>query len=509
MHNSTLPFFQFRRFNGRPSPLLLLLAVFFSLSYTNTFGQCRDCTRTITLPFNGPINVGAREKVCMLNNGNALITYGGQITLANNSSLCVGPNIGLNTIPTLTSTSRNITIINYGLWGKALNLAAARVDSIVNYGAMEIGSFTVDDNATFSNYGSLIIAGNLIIENASNRFNNRGAGEVTIEGNVEVRGNGNNNGFFHSGSNINVLGDFIHGDIRPNNQNSNSTTEISAPLSVRNLIVQGGNFLIDDAVISVSNSFIQSGNNTRVSGGSPTENCGRIDVSGSSTINNGVFGASGFLGVCNPETKQGGFTQSNGGTVSTNGSLGCSCNQPLPITLMYFTAKQNDSQVVLQWATASEKDNAYFSLEKSRDGRQFNEIGRVTGAGTSTTKLTYEFTDDFPFGGTSYYRLKQVDLDGTFTYSRIVAVNSQVTAALRIYPNPVTQNELWVEATDVQADDMRITIHNAVGQLLLDQVYAYEPAVKVDLSALRREPGLYIISVRRKSRIERQKLVIH
>jgi hypothetical protein len=212
--------------------------------------------------------------------------------------------------------------------------------------------------------------------------------------------------------------------------------------------------------------------------------------------------------MCNPGGSEFGFTPTVGGTVATNGRLGCSCSQALPVTLTYFTAKQQDSQVLLQWATASEKENAYFSLEKSRDGQQFNEIGRVTGAGTSTTKRTYAFTDDFPFGGTSYYRLRQVDFDGTSANSKIVVVNSKVTAALKIYPNPLTANELWVEATDAEADDMRITIHNTVGTLLVDRIYPYEPAVKVDLAALRQEPGLYIISVRRKNRIERQKLVI-
>jgi hypothetical protein len=512
MHISTLPFFRFRRVGGRPSPLLLLLAVLFSLCCTDSFGQCRNCTRTITLPFSGRIDVGARERVCLVNNSDALITYGGQITLANNSTLCIGPNIGLNRSPILSANSGSITIINYGLWDKALNLGAARIDSIVNYGVMNINAFTINNNATFSNYGGLTIEGDLIIANGSNRFNNRGAGEVLITGNVEVRGNGNNNGFFHSGANVTVLGDF-------NVIDQNANVDIRGLLSVRDLSIQGGNVSVVKTIVTVNGNYTQDGSNTRVSGGTPATNCGSFSVSGTSRLDNGTFGFSGFLGMCDLNgDDEGGFDTAAPGTVripnnpnnpnQPNGNLRCSCNQILPITLMYFTAKQNDSQVVLQWATASEKDNEYFSLEKSRDGRQFNEIGRVAGAGTSTTKLTYQFTDDFPFGGTSYYRLKQVDLDGTFTYSRIVAVNSEVTAALRIYPNPVTQNELWVEATDAQADDMRITIHNAVGQLLLDRVYSYEPAVKVDLSALRREPGLYIISVRRKSRIERQKLVI-
>ncbi len=499
MHNSTLPFFRFRFFVGSPSPLLLLLAVFFSFGSADAFAQCTDCTRTITLPNNSAITVGSGEKVCLVNNGSGLVTYGGQITLQNRASLCIGPNIGLNRVPTLTSSSNNITITNYGLWGKDLNLIAARIDSIVNYGTMTINAFTINNNATFSNYGNLTIGGDLVIANGSNRFNNRGLGEVTVEGNVELRGNGANNGFFQSGGNITVLGDFNVADV-------NATADIRGPLSVRNFSVTGGNVSVVKTIVTVNGNYVQQGNNPRIAGGTPAINCGSFNVTGTSTINSGTFGSTGFLGMCNPDGAEFGFNAPVGGTIANNGRLGCSCNQILPVTLTYFTARQQDSQVLLQWATASEKDNAYFSLEKSRDGQQFNEIGRVTGAGTSTTKRTYAFTDDFPFGGTSYYRLRQVDFDGTSANSKIVVVNSEVTAALKIYPNPLTANELWVEATE--AEDVRITIHNTVGTLLVDRIYPYEPAVKVDLAALRQEPGLYIISVRRKNRIERQKLVI-
>jgi hypothetical protein len=332
-------------------------------------------------------------------------------------------------------------------------------------------------------------------------------GNVTINGNVIVKGNGSKNGLFQAGS-MTVNGNFT-------NDRPSSNTNITGNMTVTgNMEVFGGRMSVVKAIVTVGGNYIQKESNTQISGGpgdinNDITNCGAFYVRGNRELEDGVFGQSGLLGMCGSNGNISGFTKiESRARIGAGGNLGCSCYQALPITLIYFTAKQQESQVLLQWATASEKDNEYFSLEKSRDGQQFNEIGRVVGAGTSTGKLTYQFTDDFPFGGTGYYRLKQVDFDGTFTYSRIVAVNSQISAALRIYPNPLAGNELWVEATDAQADDMRITIHNTLGKLLVDRVYAYEPAVKMDLSALRREPGLYIISVRRKSRIERQKLVI-
>jgi hypothetical protein len=522
MRISTLPFFRFRRLGGYPSPFLLLLAVFLSFGGAETFAQCTSCTPALTVNTNVPadqvrsLTANNNQVICLRGTG----SYRGNITLAgNNVTLCVDQGVTLDASATINFTGSRITIRNYGTWEEPFNMARTGNNGIEgngiirveNRGTMtitinpgnQINRFIIQGNATFSNYGNLTINGSVEVAQGNNRFENLDDGAVTINGNVTVAGNGANGGFFHSGANVTVSGDF-------NNADANTNTEISGPLTVNSLSINGGRFDVVKSTVTVNTSFtVQGGGDTRVSGGTPETNCGSINVTGNSVINSGTFGFAGFLGVCNPQNGQGGFTQQNGGNVTTGGSLGCSCNQILPITLIYFTAKQQESQVLLQWATASEKDNEYFSLEKSRDGQQFHEIGRVAGAGTSTGRLTYQFTDDFPFGGTGYYRLKQVDFDGTFTYSRIVAVNSEITAALRIYPNPLAGNELWVEATDAQADDMRITIHNTVGKLLVDRVYAYEPAVQVDLSALRREPGLYIISVRRKNRIERQKLVIH
>jgi hypothetical protein len=258
----------------------------------------------------------------------------------------------------------------------------------------------------------------------------------------------------------------------------------------------------------VGGQYTQSGANTQ--GGANFNTCGSFNVNGTSTLSGGTFGGGNtFLGLCDQTgTQTGGFDNITGGNFGPNGNLGCSCAEALPVTLLYFTARQNNNQVTLHWATASETDNDYFSIEKSRDGQQFNQVGRVAGAGTSVKKLTYQFNDDFPSGGVSYYRLKQVDLDGTFTYSKTVKVSSDITSALRVYPNPLTNNELWVEASGDQNTDMRIIIQNAIGKPVLDATYAYDPVVKVDLTRLRREPGLYIITVRRKNRIERQKLVI-
>jgi hypothetical protein len=115
------------------------------------------------------------------------------------------------------------------------------------------------------------------------------------------------------------------------------------------------------------------------------------------------------------------------GTVSsfspfTIGSIGSNLNV-LPIELLSFSAKNIDnSEVLLEWVTATETNNDFFTLERSVDGVNFEVIGTVDGAGNSTTTLYYSFVDDDPYSGISYYRLKQTDFDGSFAYSDLEAV---------------------------------------------------------------------------------------
>jgi hypothetical protein len=102
--------------------------------------------------------------------------------------------------------------------------------------------------------------------------------------------------------------------------------------------------------------------------------------------------------------------------------IGGGIDNPLPIDLLSFTAKYQDGIVLLNWATGSEINNDYFTLERSRDAVSAEIIGFVDGAGNSSQTLPYEFVDHDPLPGISYYRLKQTDYDGSFEYSLWVAV---------------------------------------------------------------------------------------
>ncbi|MBL0339880.1 MAG: T9SS type A sorting domain-containing protein [Bacteroidetes bacterium] len=112
---------------------------------------------------------------------------------------------------------------------------------------------------------------------------------------------------------------------------------------------------------------------------------------------------------------------------------------PLPIELLTFTVKLNsDKNVDLNWATASEINNDYFTIEKSENGTDFEPLLHVDGAGNSTSVLYYHAIDENPFEGTSYYRLKQTDFNGMYTYSEIksVRIETKANATFQVFPNP-------------------------------------------------------------------------
>jgi hypothetical protein len=111
-------------------------------------------------------------------------------------------------------------------------------------------------------------------------------------------------------------------------------------------------------------------------------------------------------------------------------------NNPIPSTLLYFKAVKNGLQVDLSWATASEINNDFFTIERTADGLDFQFVAEVDGAGLSVQELFYDVPDLNPMQGISYYRLKQTDFDGTSSYSRLAMISFEKPVDNMIYPNP-------------------------------------------------------------------------
>ena len=167
---------------------------------------------------------------------------------------------------------------------------------------------------------------------------------------------------------------------------------------------------------------------------------------------------------------------------------------PLPVTLLNFTAQAIGSQVQLRWQTASEFNNDHFEVERSRDAGTFNWLLSVAGHGDSQLLQDYQAIDAAPISGINYYRLKQVDKDGQFLFSKIVSVNMTGAAAgpsIRLYPNPAAE-VVYINITSTQNINSSLVVFNAAGrQVVLKPTYLVKGGNSLSLDVSTLVPGIY------------------
>lgn len=171
------------------------------------------------------------------------------------------------------------------------------------------------------------------------------------------------------------------------------------------------------------------------------------------------------------------------------GNLAFIDGSTLPITLLSFTAQKSGSTSLLQWKISNEINNDYFSVEHSTNGISFTPLAKIEGHGSVSTQQNYQFTDDNPMKGLNFYRLKQVDIDGNFTYSNIVSLNfDNANGVFKIYPNPAIDR---VRLTiPVSTGNSFINVYDLNGKkVLVKQINSNVTGEALDVSTL--SAGLY------------------
>jgi hypothetical protein len=148
-------------------------------------------------------------------------------------------------------------------------------------------------------------------------------------------------------------------------------------------------------------------------------------------------------------------------------------NWILPVTLVNFRGEAAGNSNRLLWTTATETNNRGFELERSADGRTFSTIALVNSKsadGNSNMPIHYSYNDSRPMGGDNYYRLKQVDKDGRFSYSNIIMMSRKVDAITlgRIYPNPAT-NTLNLVIASPSAEAVSLVVTDLGGKVVVRQ----------------------------------------
>ena len=167
---------------------------------------------------------------------------------------------------------------------------------------------------------------------------------------------------------------------------------------------------------------------------------------------------------------------------------------PLPVSLIDFSAKANDKNIEVKWSTASEKDNASFVVEKSIDGLVWSSVATVKGAKNSNVVNNYVVVDYKAVAGFQYYRLKQIDLDGTVNYSKAIAVNFAKASTLNVnlFPNPA-KDAFNITTENNATGEVNIQILNSMGETVYNQVVEAGLVQTIDIASF--ISGVYYVTV--------------
>jgi photosystem II stability/assembly factor-like uncharacterized protein len=199
--------------------------------------------------------------------------------------------------------------------------------------------------------------------------------------------------------------------------------------------------------------------------------------------------------------------------IRSNGGITKGTPLGLPVELASFTAKVNPvGHAVLNWVTASEINNSGFEIERRAINEQFAKIGFVEGYGTTSEEKSYSYVDKNINTGTNYYRLKQVDFDGTFQYSKEIELD--VTSPLSFgleqnYPNPFNPNTN-IKFSLAIAGNVKLTIFNTLGEEIGVLVNGYKDAgfFEVNFDAANLPSGTYIYRLETPGYFEAKKMIL-
>lgn len=513
--------------------------------YTGTidfanFNDIKLCigSNVIFIAYNG---VGS-SRIIRANSGTASLpnqinNYGQLelLNLNNPSGTSIPAQINLNNfkLNNLTNAGQNgiLRIGNNPFTQATMNVnSGGSLTNATNASITTFNRIDVNNGGTLTNQGLLIILdgtlGPLLTPGTLNVATN---GTVNLTGGVFTANQVNIGGgsLLAQGIELQITGDL--------NQSGGTVTAQNAIISVGDDFNLSGNGLlsIQSAKITVGDDYSQFGT-SRVIGSNSNATCGSINVQGTSSISgSAIFGSLGpnpatrtFLRMCDNGTTsvpvEGSPSVPSGFNSRTSPALvrpdvnaylsGCDCERiiPLPVTLIYFRATYAEGQVKLNWATASEENNNFFTIEKSKDGVNFTEVTRVKGAGTTSSLRTYQSADTQPYEGTSYYRLKQTDLDGKFTYSNIRSVNAGAASrTASVFPNPVAQDGfVQVAINSEQTGDIYVTVYDQIGKQCFSAKYTSEVIPSIPVKQFSTHSGLYIVQARKGNTIVREKVIV-
>jgi Secretion system C-terminal sorting domain len=392
----------------------------------------------------------------------------------------------------------NLTINNLGAGVRLINAVGVTTILTMTKGNIDLNGNTLTLGISVANNGTLSYTTGTMM----------GAGTFTRWFKTGVIANGSVTGLFPMGTATDYRPFFVSAPAAgPTTGGSVSVSYVDATTNT-NVAITDGAFTVmvrKDLKWSVSTNALAGG----------TYN---LDVQGTGfgligavsdlrlTLANSVTGVAGVNAgtTANPQINRTGLTLANLTNSFFVGSIN-TVNTPLPITLISFNAYLKNGEVELDWLTASETDNAYFTIQRSKDGIVWENIEKIAGAGTSSADKSYTAYDRTPEAGTSYYRLMQTDIDGKQTVSPIVSITVlNKLVDISVYPNPAKDH---VSILFPSAGRYEIGLLNISGQIIANNVSVTTDNYILNLSGLK--TGIYFIRIIHEGITETKKISVY
>lgn len=170
------------------------------------------------------------------------------------------------------------------------------------------------------------------------------------------------------------------------------------------------------------------------------------------------------------------------------------CCTALPVTFLDFNLWVNYTSVFVNWKTASETNNDYFTVERSSNMKNFEELSRLKGAGNSNRVIEYNTVDDNPIKGASFYRIKQIDFDGKTSYSKTISINFKKNNSFKVSPIPIISGSFLKVALDENInEECLVVVYSSKGEIVFNQKKMFEKGI-IEI-AVPFERGVYSINI--------------
>ncbi|MEL6560767.1 MAG: hypothetical protein AAFQ94_21415 [Bacteroidota bacterium] len=391
------------------------------------------------------------------------------------------------------SLNNEVQTINNSIFTGAasmdVNLSSMSLDntSITTTGNLELQLATISNGSVISAGGILQIASGLTT--FDDTMISAGTGNTSTTGQEALEFNGGGSIVLNNRSNMNVKGDLI--------DQRNMTIDNSDVTITGNMENDGGDVVIvrNNGTLTVQGNFTNNGGSSVESNGGSTISVeGDFTNSGGSGVDTdgGVVVVGGSYTGTPPTGDGSGCT--GGGGACCGSSAACST---LPVSLLTFDAEIQNNAVVLTWKTAQEDQNDFFTIYRSSNGIDFQEIATVKGVGTTNQVSSYTYRDRSFFGRNLYYQLEQSDFDGTTEKLRIVYLENQdFENKISVYPTRLSLDEELHISYDYEEDvEIQLALINIDGKRTTDfETRVSDRGVDLNLTGKSLKPGMYILS---------------